>query len=81
MPEPEGTLAGPPKELLRSDLRLPELSQLDVVRHYTRLSQLNYSIDTQMYPLGSCTMKLNPKVNDAIAAMPGFSEAHPMQTR
>jgi glycine dehydrogenase subunit 2 len=70
---------GPPAELLRRDLRLPELSQLDVVRHYTRLSQLNWSIDTHMYPLGSCTMKLNPKVNDAIAAMPGFAQAHPMQ--
>ncbi len=69
----------PPAELLRRDLRLPELSQLDVVRHYTRLSQLNWSIDTHMYPLGSCTMKLNPKVNDAIAAMPGFADAHPMQ--
>src|SRR5262245_7609944 len=79
MPRPESTAALPPHELLRTELRLPELSQLDVVRHYTRLSQLNYSIDTQMYPLGSCTMKLNPKVNDAIAAMPGFGEAHPMQ--
>jgi glycine dehydrogenase subunit 2 len=71
--------SAPPAELLRRDLRLPELSQLDVVRHYTRLSQLNWSIDTHMYPLGSCTMKLNPKVNDAIAAMPGFAQAHPMQ--
>ncbi|MHB8685538.1 MAG: aminomethyl-transferring glycine dehydrogenase subunit GcvPB, partial [Dehalococcoidia bacterium] len=69
----------PPAELLRGGLRLPELSQLDVVRHFTRLSQLNWSIDTHMYPLGSCTMKLNPKVNDAIAALPGFAEAHPMQ--
>ena len=69
-----------PRELMRDNLDLPQLSQLDVVRHYTRLSQLNYSIDTQMYPLGSCTMKLNPKVNDAIAAMAGFAEAHPMQT-
>ncbi len=69
-----------PAELLRTELNLPEISQLDVVRHYTRLSQLNYSIDTQMYPLGSCTMKLNPKVNDAITAMPGFAQAHPMQT-
>ncbi len=69
----------PPPELLREHLRLPELSQLDVVRHFTRLSQLNWSIDTNMYPLGSCTMKLNPKVNDAMAALPGFAEAHPMQ--
>jgi glycine dehydrogenase subunit 2 len=68
-----------PRELLREELRLPELSQLDVVRHFTRLSQLNWSIDTHMYPLGSCTMKLNPKVNDAVAAMPGFAQAHPMQ--
>ena len=70
---------GVPAALLRRELRLPELSQLDVVRHFTRLSQLNWSIDTHMYPLGSCTMKLNPKVNDAIAAMPGFAEVHPMQ--
>lgn len=69
----------PPPELLRDSLPLPELSQLDVVRHYTRLSQLNWSIDTHMYPLGSCTMKLNPKVDDAIAAMPGFAETHPLQ--
>ncbi len=68
-----------PAELRREALRLPELSQLDVVRHFTRLSQLNWSIDTHMYPLGSCTMKLNPKVNDAVAAMPAFAEAHPMQ--
>jgi glycine dehydrogenase subunit 2 len=68
-----------PPELLRDELRLPELSQLDVVRHFTRLSQLNWSIDTHMYPLGSCTMKLNPKVNDAVASMPGFANAHPMQ--
>ena len=68
-----------PEQLLRDELRLPELSQLDVVRHFTRLSQLNWSIDTHMYPLGSCTMKLNPKVNDAIAAMPGFAQAHPLQ--
>jgi glycine dehydrogenase subunit 2 len=68
-----------PAELLRDELRLPELSQLDVVRHFTRLSQLNWSIDTHMYPLGSCTMKLNPKVNDAVASMPGFAQAHPLQ--
>ncbi|MEX2225702.1 MAG: aminomethyl-transferring glycine dehydrogenase subunit GcvPB [Dehalococcoidia bacterium] len=69
----------PPRELLRDELRLPELSQLDVVRHFTRLSQLNWSIDTHMYPLGSCTMKLNPKVNDAVASMSGFAQSHPMQ--
>jgi glycine dehydrogenase subunit 2 len=68
-----------PADLRREALPLPELSQLDVVRHFTRLSQLNWSIDTHMYPLGSCTMKLNPKVNDAVAALPGFAQAHPMQ--
>jgi len=79
IPEPT-TTPTLPRELIRDTLNLPQLSQLDVVRHYTRLSQLNYSIDTQMYPLGSCTMKLNPKINDAITAMPGFADAHPMQT-
>src|SRR5574338_220583 len=80
LPVPDVPAAeAPPAELLREALRLPELSQLDVVRHFTRLSQLNWSIDTHMYPLGSCTMKLNPKVNDACAALPGFAEAHPMQ--
>src|SRR5437867_3204722 len=70
--ERRGRDADLPRELMRGELRLPELSQLDVVRHFTRLSQLNWSIDTHMYPLGSCTMKLNPKVNDAVAAMPSF---------
>jgi glycine dehydrogenase subunit 2 len=68
-----------PPDLLRGALCLPELSQLDVVRHFTRLSHLNWSIDTHMYPLGSCTMKLNPKVNDAVAALAGFAQAHPLQ--
>ncbi len=58
---------------------LPELSELDVIRHYTRLSQWNYSIDTGFYPLGSCTMKYNPKVNEEAARMAGFAKAHPMQ--
>lgn len=58
---------------------LPELSELDVIRHYTRLSQWNYSIDTGFYPLGSCTMKYNPKVNEEVAKMAGFAKAHPLQ--
>ncbi len=58
---------------------LPEISELDAVRHFTRLSQLNYSIDTHFYPLGSCTMKYNPKVNDRIVAMPGVAQLHPYQ--
>ena len=57
---------------------LPELSEPEVVRHYTRLSRLNHSVDLGMYPLGSCTMKYNPKLNDKAAAMPGFSQHHPL---
>jgi glycine dehydrogenase subunit 2 len=68
----------PPKELLREDVNLPELSQLEVVRYFTRLSQLNYSVDTNFYPLGSCTMKYNPKINDQVASIPGLAFLHPM---
>ena len=56
----------------------PELSELDVVRHYTRLSQWNYSIDAGLYPLGSCTMKYNPKVNEVVAGLPGIRDVHPL---
>ena len=56
----------------------PDLSEVDVVRHYTRLSQWNFGVDTGMYPLGSCTMKYNPKINEREAALPGFAGAHPM---
>ena len=58
--------------------KLPSCSELQVVRHYTRLSQKNFSIDTQFYPLGSCTMKYNPKFTEVIANMPGFRDLHPM---
>lgn len=68
-----------PAELMRSDLPLPELAELDVVRHFTRLSQLNHSIDSGFYPLGSCTMKYNPKVNEAAARIQRFSYLHPFQ--
>ncbi|MGQ9675772.1 MAG: aminomethyl-transferring glycine dehydrogenase subunit GcvPB [Chloroflexota bacterium] len=64
---------------LRSDLNLPEVSELDVVRHFTRLSQLNYCVDTNFYPLGSCTMKYNPKVSEAVVNHPGFVHIHPYQ--
>jgi glycine dehydrogenase subunit 2 len=60
---------------------LPELSEPEVVRHYTRLSQLNHSVDLGIYPLGSCTMKYNPKVNDECASLPGFSSLHPYQSQ
>ncbi len=64
---------------LRASLPLPEVSELDVVRHFTHLSQRNYSIDAGFYPLGSCTMKYNPKVNDKTSSMPGFASLHPLQ--
>jgi glycine dehydrogenase subunit 2 len=67
-------------EFVRQDLKgFPELSEVDVVRHFTRLSQWNYGVDSGMYPLGSCTMKYNPKVNEEAARMSGFSQAHPWQ--
>ena len=66
-----------PKELLRDDLPLPDNSELDVVRHYTRLSQRTFGIDLGFYPLGSCTMKYNPRVNDAMANLPGLRDLHP----
>ena len=56
----------------------PDLSEVDVVRHYTRLSQWNFGVDTGMYPLGSCTMKYNPKINETLAALKGFTGAHPL---
>ncbi|HEX7972837.1 MAG TPA: aminomethyl-transferring glycine dehydrogenase subunit GcvPB, partial [Anaerolineales bacterium] len=72
-PQPDVPQAPLPKTLTRQNLPMPELYETDVVRHFTRLSQLNYSIDTGMYPLGSCTMKYNPKVNEDVARMPGFA--------
>ncbi|HQV27121.1 MAG TPA: aminomethyl-transferring glycine dehydrogenase subunit GcvPB [Thermoflexales bacterium] len=68
-----------PEGLLRAALPLPEVSQIDVTRHFTRLSRLNMGIDTNMYPLGSCTMKYNPRINEDTARMAGFALAHPLQ--
>jgi glycine dehydrogenase subunit 2 len=59
--------------------RLPELSEFDVMRHFTRLSQQNFSIDANFYPLGSCTMKYNPRINEELCALDGFVNTHPMQ--
>lgn len=67
------------KEYIREELNLPEVSELDAVRHFSRLSQLNFSIDTNFYPLGSCTMKYNPKVNERVASLEGFLNLHPLQ--
>jgi len=69
----------PPADLLRRDLNLPELSQVDLVRYFVALSRLNYSVDTGFYPLGSCTMKYNPKVHEDLARLPGFAQTHPLQ--
>src|SRR4029077_10417022 len=64
--------------LLRDELSgLPELSEVDVIRHFTRISTWNYHIDLGLYPLGSCTMKYNPKVNEVATRLPGFAHAHP----
>lgn len=65
-------------EVLGEGPDFPDLSELEVVRHYTRLSQWNFSVDSGMYPLGSCTMKYNPKTNDRQAGLPGFAAAHPL---
>ena len=68
-----------PEDALRQDqLLMPQVSELQVVRHYTRLSQLNYSIDTNFYPLGSCTMKYNPRICNRLAMLPGFLARHPL---
>jgi glycine dehydrogenase subunit 2 len=69
----------PGVRLRRTPPALPEVAEAQVVRHYTRLARLNYSVDTGLYPLGSCTMKYNPKVNDEVAALPGFADLHPYQ--
>ncbi len=69
----------PAKFLREKPPALPEVGELDAVRHFVRLSHLNHCIDTGFYPLGSCTMKYNPKVNDAMAALEGFRDLHPHQ--
>jgi len=73
------TVGLPPKHLLRSEFPMPELAEVDVVRHYTRLSKFNYSVDDGFYPLGSCTMKYNPKINEDTCRLPGFTNSHPLQ--
>ncbi len=75
VPKQEGLLESLP---VRQDVEgFPEVSEIEVARHFTRLSQANYCIDIGMYPLGSCTMKYNPKVNEKIAALPGLAGVHP----
>ncbi len=73
-------LEGLPPEMLRKTAPLlPELSEVEVIRHFVRMSHWNHAIELGMYPLGSCTMKYNPKINDAMAALPGFTAVHPLQ--
>lgn len=67
-----------PENLMRADLKLPEVGELQVVRHFVKLSQLNYAIDIGFYPLGSCTMKYNPKINEDVARYAGFGQLHPL---
>jgi glycine dehydrogenase subunit 2 len=77
--EPRALEAARPTPELRREVpaELPEVSEPDVVRHYVRLSHHNYCVDTGMFPLGSCTMKYNPKVNEWAARIPGFAHRHP----
>ena len=67
------------KYIRKEKAEFPEVAELDLVRHYTELSNKNFGVDTGFYPLGSCTMKYNPKVNEKVARIPGFSESHPLQ--
>jgi glycine dehydrogenase subunit 2 len=83
LPEPDADVAAaraavPAGYLRRQPAALPEVSELDVVRHYSRLSQMNYGVDTHFYPLGSCTMKYNPKINEDMARVPGLARLHPL---
>ena len=84
VPRPDVPLEDPKKSLppflIREDIEdFPEVSELQLVRHFNRLANLNFSIDTGFYPLGSCTMKYNPRINEDIAALPGFTMLHPFQ--
>ena len=79
LPECETGANIPAKLRRESELVLPEVSEPDVVRHYTNLSQMNFGVDTGFYPLGSCTMKYNPKINEEIASLDGFRALHPLQ--
>jgi len=78
-PPPDVPDAGLPAGMQRDSLQFPEASEIDVVRHFTRMSQKNHAIDIAMYPLGSCTMKFNPRINEAVARLSGFANIHPLQ--
>lgn len=74
----EDILTGFPKDLIRKELPLPNVSEVNVVRHYTNISRMNFGVDLGFYPLGSCTMKYNPKINEDIARLDGFKDLHPL---
>lgn len=78
-PNPDVPETPLPEGFVRETLPLPELTEVDVVRHFTHLSSLNYCVDGGLYPLGSCTMKYNPKINEEVARLPGFTKTHPLQ--
>jgi len=78
LPRPDIESSAIDETLLGAEPDFPDLSEIDVVRHYTRLSQWNFGVDTGMYPLGSCTMKYNPKMHEMLAQMNGFANAHPL---
>ena len=79
LPHSDVPAAKLPEGLVRQDLPMPELAEVEVVRHFVRLSQYNYGIDVGFYPLGSCTMKYNPKINEDTSRLPGFALTHPLQ--
>src|ERR1700694_5398455 len=84
LPEADVKALGPSQLLAPDQLRtkppeLPRLSEPEIMRHYSRLASMNYSISEQFYPLGSCTMKYNPVVNETVAVLPGFAGLHPYQ--
>ena len=79
LPELDVPEAELPTGLVRDELALPEVSEADLIRHFTHLSQKNYGVDIGYYPLGSCTMKYNPKINEALCRLPGFVHLHPYQ--
>ncbi len=79
VPEKPITNFLPEKMLRKQEAKLPEVSEIDVVRHFTRLSQMNFCVDTNFYPLGSCTMKYNPRINEDAARLEGFTKLHPYQ--
>ncbi|WP_026683248.1 aminomethyl-transferring glycine dehydrogenase subunit GcvPB [Heyndrickxia coagulans] len=79
VPEVDAFDIFPPEYVRKQDAELPEVSELDLMRHYTKLSENNHGVDSGFYPLGSCTMKYNPKINETVARFPGFAYIHPLQ--